>query len=352
MKRIAELDGLRAVAVGLVIADHAQTIAPVPAWIGLFGDGGLGVTIFFVLSGYLITRLLTEEKQRTGTIHLGAFYLRRAIRILPASYTYLAVVAVVASLGLADVAWQQVVIAFFHLWNYDLLLLPHDMPVQGAVIIGHFWSLALEEQFYWMWPLGLVTLAPRWLHALLFAIVAGAALARLGTYVLFPGLRGAVNMMFHTALDPIAIGALLAIFEASLADRVRRISRHWVTLGVVTLFLMLPTIHFVCGSYWSITYGRTIDAAIAGFVILAMTHRGEHAFALLMRARPIQFIGTISFSLYIWQQAFCIHGAMFEMPPILAVPLSVLTATISYYAIERPLIRWRARRVPGPEALA
>src|ERR1700691_518565 len=121
----------------------------------LLSDGRLGVLVFFVLSGFLITNILLAELQSTGGIRLFPFYVKRALRIWPAFYVYLATIAILSIVGCTDVDQRQLTYAALHLWNYSAFLgMSGDdrLHSDGAWYLGHFWTLALEEQFYWIWP--------------------------------------------------------------------------------------------------------------------------------------------------------------------------------------------------------
>src|SRR5436853_6665467 len=142
MQRIPSLDGLRAISITLVVLSHLvkwKHIALAP----LQADGGLRVQIFFVLSGYLITKLLLTEYDRTSTISLREFYIRRAFRIFPAAFVFL---AIVVPLYWHEMRWYHVAAAFFYVANMD---------IARPWVFGHLWSLSIEEQFYLLWPLAL-----------------------------------------------------------------------------------------------------------------------------------------------------------------------------------------------------
>jgi peptidoglycan/LPS O-acetylase OafA/YrhL len=158
--RVQELTGLRAIAVTMVVVGHAQRLLA-GGYTGLLrplrlvSDGRLGVLVFFVLSGFLITSILQSELKSTGRIRLLPFYVKRALRIWPAFYTYLATIVVLSMLGWTDVDRRQVMVAALHLWNYSGLggmAADNALHADGAWYLGHFWTLALEEQFYWLWP--------------------------------------------------------------------------------------------------------------------------------------------------------------------------------------------------------
>ena len=145
--RIPSLDGLRTLSIFLVIALHTiqryainHTVSTV--WYGIF-NGSTGVLIFFVISGYLITRLLLNEHQKSGSISLRGFYLRRAMRILPPLYVYVAVLLILGWAGRLAITKLDIVSALFFFHNYA----PSSMWA-----LEHFWSLSTEEQFYLIWP--------------------------------------------------------------------------------------------------------------------------------------------------------------------------------------------------------
>jgi peptidoglycan/LPS O-acetylase OafA/YrhL len=342
LNRIKELDGLRAVAVGLVVIGHvlSEGSATLSPWSMPFRDGSLGVMIFFVLSGYLITSILFREKEKTGTIALAGFYMKRSLRILPASYFYLSVVAVLSGFSLVSVSWQQLATAYLHLWNYSAILLPAGQPAQGANILGHFWSLAIEEQFYWFWPLCLLFMRKR-LTLFLLAVIILMPVFRIAHYLLVPGLRDNLTMMFHTGADPLAVGALTAIEKKRIGAFLARFRSGMFSAIVFSLFCAVPIIHHFAEGKWLITYGRTIESALAAALILILVNEKDFWLSRLLRLPPFQFFGAISFSLYLWQQAFCFPNSVLTLPPLWAIAASILAATGSYYLIEQPFQRLR-----------
>jgi len=339
-KRFAELDGLRIVAAMVVLMSHLVE-TPANNYFGPFAvlfDGGVAVLIFFVLSGFVITRLLTSELDRTGSIALGQFYLRRALRIWPVSYAYILVAIACLALHLATARPQEVALAATHLWNYGMTLTTYDPDSQGQAIFGHFWSLALEEQFYWAWPLALLLLRKR-AAGVLITIVAIMPLVRICSYVLFPFSRGQLNAMFHTGMDPIALGALLCLFEARLRPHVARLSPWLLYANLAFLFVACPELEIHFRGFWSITYGHTLEAASAGLLIMGLIHGPQTRLAWLLRTPPMQFGGRISYSLYVWQQLFSLKAAIFPQGALMTILLSLAAATASYYIIELPFLR-------------
>lgn len=345
--RLKELDGLRIVAAALVLFSHLIEIPgnAIPRLATVFMDGATGVLIFFVLSGYVITRLLRREMERTGTIAMAQFYVRRALRIWPASYAYIAVATICVALHLASAQPIQIIAAATHLWNYSLTLFKVDTTGQGFVIFGHFWSLALEEQFYWTWPLALLLLRGGASRALVILILA-MPLVRIASYVLFPASRGQLDAMFHTASDPIALGAWLALNEDWLKHRLARLSPWLFYANLVFLLIVCTLLSRTFHGFWTITYGRTLQSLSAGLLIMALVHGPETVLARILRTAPFQFGGKISYSLYLWQQLFTLPGSIFPQPAAVAVVLSVICAIASHYLIERPFLMLKDR-VPG-----
>jgi peptidoglycan/LPS O-acetylase OafA/YrhL len=351
--RVQELTGLRAVAVAMVVLGHAERtltggytglLAP----LRLFSDGRLGVLVFFVLSGFLITSILQVEIKSTGTIRLIPFYVKRALRIWPAFYTYLATVVVLATLGWIDVDHRQVTFAALHIWNYSALLgmaADNNLHADGAWYLGHFWTLALEEQFYWLWPPLLIYIWRRNSQRVLVFAILFVPLIRVATYFAVPHLRGQLSMMLHTGIDPILIGCFVALNKERLDAWVRSWPGGTLlpTCVVFGLVILMPLAEKRLGGFWSATYGTTLEAALVGIVIVVLYHQNEFWFSRLLRTRLFVFVGTISFSLYLWQQLF----ANVNLPIAHAFPLGIIealaAATFSCYFIEAPFLRLKDR---------
>ena len=201
-KRIPTLDGLRAVSIVLVLLNHLVGTLYYPAILSPLGEfGNFGVRVFFVISGYLITSLLIKEHERTGSISLKNFYLRRVFRIFPAAYTYLLVLAVLN--------------AKYHiLHRHDLLFAATyltNFRLSRAWYVGHLWSLAVEEQFYMLWPMVLVVWGIRRGSRIALATILLSPFARVAAWYALPMMRERIGEMFFTIADPIAFGCLLAI---------------------------------------------------------------------------------------------------------------------------------------------
>ena len=351
--RVQELTGLRAVAVTMVVVGHAEhTLAGgyrgFLAPLRLFSDGRLGVLVFFVLSGFLITDILYAELKSTGGIRLFPFYVKRALRIWPAFYTYIATIAALSIAGWIDVDRRQMVYAALHIWNYSAFLgmsADNALHSDGAWYLGHFWTLALEEQFYWLWPPLLFYIWRSDSQRVLVFLIFFVPLLRVGTYFVAPQLRGQLSMMFHTGMDPILVGCFVALNK----DRLNSWVGSWpggtlIPTGMVLVLLFLmPIAESRLGGFWKATYGSTFEAALAGMVIVVLYFQSDFWCARLLRTRPFIFVGTISFSLYLWQQLF----ANANLPIAHAFPLGILealgAAICSCLFIEAPFLRLKDR---------
>ena len=220
--RIPSLDGLRAMSICLVIVGHASATVAVfshsaSTLFAFIGAGRLGVSVFFVISGFLITKLLAREQQAAQSIDLKAFYIRRMLRIFPAFYCYWLVVLALTLLGCIHVPRLDLVSSAVYIWNY----VPRKVD---SWFLGHTWSLSLEEQFYLLWPFILFLSGPKRGKWIAFGIVVFAPFLRVASYFLFPSTRPLIGMMLHTRADSLMIGSLLALVmqERDHIDTIKR----------------------------------------------------------------------------------------------------------------------------------
>ena len=229
---IPGLDGIRAIAFLLVYAGHSGLGKVVP--------GGFGVTIFFFLSGYLITTLLLMEADASGTISIPQFYLRRTFRIFPPMYVTLALWVLLASAGVlvGTVYWQAVALGALYLTNYGSFFTTHSL--QGG--LGILWSLSVEEHFYLLFPwLFLLFLRREWTRAKMSAILGGlCALALVWRYVAMLWLHSTTNYYrTDTRFDSILFGCLLAVsvnpFLEALPEWAERHSGKLSILGLLVI---------------------------------------------------------------------------------------------------------------------
>jgi len=338
------LDGLRAVAVFTVIVYHFG-IATVP--------GDLGVSAFFVLSGFLITWLLLKEHAASGTVSLRRFYTRRVLRIFPAYYAFLAVSFAIdhfrgqswgQSLGLSSV---------FYLVNYYNALNGHP-----TTSISHAWSLGIEEQFYLLWPMLLLVLlrgGTRRAAQTLAGVIVAVVLWRSALYAGFHVGSAYVYNAFDTRFDNLAVGCLLALtanaptFEGVAA----RLSRSvWAPL--VTLALLVVS-RAAIGATYHYTVGFTVDAVLVAVFIVQMLRLYRTKLWSWLETSVVRYLGVISYPLYLWHPwglgvGHHVHAAGPAGEFAFGVLACIALATGSYFIVERPFLALKRRFEPAATA--
>jgi peptidoglycan/LPS O-acetylase OafA/YrhL len=333
-RHLPALDGLRAVAVFTVMIYHYTDSRWVP--------GDLGVSLFFVISGFLITLLLLREREKTGTISLSGFYLRRTLRIFPAYYVY-----IFFSLSIDWLRGHRWTLGLFlsaigYMVNYYNAFNGH--PITS---VSHAWSLADEEQFYLLWPALFMVLAARPVRTAritLLAIIAAVVVWRSYLYLVQGVGTAYVYNAFDTRFDNLAIGCLLAFLASN--ERVGHwasviSSRPWMPL--VTVALLYTSRVFAPATY-HYALGFTIDAVLmAALLVQLMQLTGSRLWGWLDH-RLTRFFGAISYPLYLyhgWGMSVATHlghhdGAVLTL---LAIAASTLLACGSYYLVELPFLR-------------
>ena len=347
---IPSLDGIRALAFSIVFLSHAGLGDLIP--------GGFGVTIFFFLSGYLITTLLRKEFDQTRTIHLRQFYLRRVLRIFPPFYLTLTILVIVTLAGLlpGELDMGSIAAQAAFLSNYYVLFAP-SMPKWPAGT-EVFWSLAVEEHFYLIFPFVAIVLL-RKLSGRAQAVILGVAC--LG----FLAWRCLLVYYFHagemrtysssdTRMDSILFGCLLALGSNPAIDAPLRLeSRTKLAIYGGSLGLIL-----FCLVYREPGFRETFRYSLQGLALLPLfyfaTAEPDRPWFRWLNWRWVRFFGILSYSLYL------IHFSALKLvphvlpdlwPPLqaaLALALSFSYALGLYYAVERPLARLRKRLHSDP----
>jgi peptidoglycan/LPS O-acetylase OafA/YrhL len=336
-KRIPSLDGLRAISICLVLFGHLRGTRGFPVLEFGFGSLNLahfGVTVFFVISGLLITRLLIEEYHRHGTINLVHFYVRRGFRIFPAYFAFILVAIAGFNWGWISLKPADLTAALTYTMNYH---------PDRAWHLGHTWSLAVEEQFYLIWPLALLILGLRrgFISAAMFAIATPFLRFGLWWFASLPYPKAIIGESFETAADAIAVGCVLAG------------TRDWLWSQAVyrrilssRLFAAVPLLGLLClstGSHpmvWAFSYSIAIVAIGLGIdwcVRFPVSSVGK-----LLNSRPLVYIGGLSYSIYLWQQPFLNRASATSYTSFpLNLVFTALAAITSYYLIEAPGLRLR-----------
>lgn len=327
------LDGLRGVSIIIVIVSHLFISTPYKPYF----SGDAGVEIFFVLSGFLITSLLLKEKILTGKISLRKFYFRRLLRILPVAYLYLFVVCIInkpLELSISPISF------------FSSLIFIQNLPIKGFFnwYVAHFWSLSVEEQFYFTFPFLLAFNINKYIKVIIWLIIIVPIVSLLGysktgvfytvksihiiTFII-------VNLFSKTV--SILIGSLFSIllFKGIIQIRDTRFSRH-ISLPIFILAILLHTEKSVV----SLPYcGLFIYPILIGIVIV-LNLNSNSLMTKILNNSVLVYLGVLSYSLYIWQQLFAspkdsILGTESLIINILAI---FLVANLSYFLYEKKIL--------------
>jgi peptidoglycan/LPS O-acetylase OafA/YrhL len=315
--RILPLDGWRGIALLTVVFDHLN---------GFNGNrfrifdwtGGHGVTLFFVLSGFLITSLFIKEKEATGTIDVRAFYLRRFFRLWPAALSFLCFAFLTRLSNPVDIA--------------SILLFCRNFCVgskYAPLQTGHFWSLSIEEQFYLFWPIILVSLGFR--CARFFAVSASAILALWRFSVWYSGAM----TMDHSYATQFRADALLIGCAFALLPKIDIPKKLHSALLLVSLTALPWAVHHF--ARWD-CWGSTL---LMGFAIWSTPK--FKTMCSVLSFKPLTWIGRISYSIYLWQQPILIFQTRGVAAAIIKLSLALCAGCLSYYYIEQPMIAYGKR---------
>jgi peptidoglycan/LPS O-acetylase OafA/YrhL len=335
---IPSLDGIRALAVMIVFIGHND--------LGHIVPGGFGVTIFFFLSGYLITTLLRREYEKTGAINLRAFYLRRIYRIFPPLYL---VLGILIALTLSGVIAQPmsaggVLAQFAHLTNYYMLLAP---SAEGAAVVpftGPMWSLAVEEHFYLLFPLTLILLWRRFSHRGVALMLGATCLAVLAWRALLVAmLANAADWTYYatdTRIDSLLFGCIMALWLNPVMDKSPAIShRAWTAICAAAVLALLGSF-----LYRSPAFRDSLRYTIQGIALFplfwcAVRYAGSPIFSWL-NLRPVRALGLISYTLYLCHfAAIQLTGKLLGVSGLtrglVAFAIAVAFSAACYLVIER-----------------
>lgn len=328
--RIPSLDGLRTVSIFLVIIGHFVYVLG----LGEFGNlGVLGVRVFFVISGFLITGLLLKELEKTGKINLLQFYFRRTLRIFPPYYFYLLIIFIAALLGFLSIPLISFISPLTYTSNYF-------NPANWY--LGHAWSLSVEEQFYLIVPGVLLLLGIRKTKIALCLVVLASPLIRLYIYKLLGDEATWVTKGFQSNMDSLAIGCLVSMFyhelhQNSFYQKFLK-SKLVIILPIVIIILNFLTNHPI------FYYGFCISAMNLKIVLCLdwVVTNYDSAVGKVLNSPPLVTLGTMSYSIYLWQQPFFNPDdrTILTKTPYNFIGLAV-TTLISYFVVEKYSLKLR-----------
>jgi peptidoglycan/LPS O-acetylase OafA/YrhL len=297
--------------------------------------GSLGVTVFFVISGFLITYLLLAEGSKNHRINLEYFYLRRAIRIVPVYALYLIFVFLCRNIDHISASTGSLIHILTFTTNFDKKI---------GVVFQHLWSLSVEEQFYFIWPATLIIFRKH-LKIVILIFIIFCCLSRVFSYK-FPDYAVFTLSPFFNFSDSIFIGAFggLLFFENKNICKLKMFSNYSLQLMMVVLIVAFK--YFLgTGKFGIIALplGNTIISFSVLFLIFAYIIPSDKVIFKILNNKPVVHIGVLSYSIYIWQQFFFMGQTGFWR----IFPYNVVevygVALASYYLWEQPFLKLKSR---------
>jgi len=305
--------------------------------------GNLGVKTFFVISGYLITILLLKERANTGKINLRAFYLRRTLRIFPAFYAYIAAMLILSVCGAVVLSWPDILHAVTYTSNYHVDTFASTERMLWAWEFNHLWSLAVEEQFYLIWPCAFVLLGSRKALIMAAIVLLVCPICRGVMWYELEATPTAMTRRLQAVADSLATGCVLAGAYHWLG-RSRHYyafvsSRYSLSLSLLGLLASLASASIGKGLYYVV--GQTLANVSIALLLDIYVRFPASLGGRLLNWPPLAYVGTLSYSLYLWQEPFLNpmddNSFYTGFPQNLA--FAVTAALCSYYIVELPFLR-------------
>lgn len=340
--RLPGLDGLRAISIVLVILFHLWLGPDLPKWSWLTPivcHGRYGVTIFFAISGFLITWLLLCEEQKHRQISIKQFYFRRAFRILPAAFFYLGIIALLKIIAHAQVTYRDLLESAFFVRN----IFPG-----WSNYTEHFWSLSVEEQFYLFWPFFIFLIrSNKWRIGITIALICLAPCWRFIFPILSEG-RWINAARFDYQYDNLLMGCLLALLRFRYGPNFRFGTTPFrKTSAILIAATAVCFIVYFGRDHASFPIIRDTVSVFFVAIIINETTGGPNTFIdTLLNLPPVAWIGRLSYSLYLWHVLF-LTGASHNPSWYQHMPYNILAmllaAAASFYFVEQPMLALRER---------
>ena len=342
-RKIPSLDGLRAVAVILVILNHLK----VP-----FAPEGRGVLTFFVLSGFLITWMMLNESEKHDSISIRNFYVRRVLRIFPAFYVFLVVAFVSRLLTQGWPSGSQLgdyLSAFTYTSNYRFALTPHVDHT-----CWHTWALSVEEQFYLLWPCVLVAFRKdlRKLTHVLIAIIVLVDIYRMVMFFKFHVDDHWLSYAFESRVDHLLVGCLLAVLlkRGTLMNFWNFLtSRVWISLVPFGLIVLSIALAFRFHFAYKYAVGFVLDPLLTAVFILQVIAMGSTALWGWLNWKVVRYVGQVSYGMFLYHMMvnrlvidlFGHHSLWFQVPVVIAG--STLMGACSFHVVEQKFLRLKSK---------
>lgn len=331
-KHFYSLDGLRAVSILFVILSHILNFRLGLSTQITIIEGGLGVQIFFIISGFLITSLLLKEKVNTGDISLKKFYLRRVLRIFPVAYLFILIIYLLDLAFQLNITRPDFFSALFYYKNFS----------EGSWYLGHYWSLAVEEQFYLIFPFLLAYLPlKRYIQCCICILLLSPALLYIDYHT---SSYANIFCKFIYQYDTLIIGSLTSVL---------------IFKGLINIDLLKPSIW--CNYFFLIlgiiiTYhfnlplklNLYINSIFIAILLVKSIHKNDGWFFKFLNNRVVVYLGLLSYSMYIWQQLFTAgqpwsKSFTFGNSVFLNLMALIFISFVSYNFYEKPFLALKER---------
>lgn len=345
------LDGLRGVAVLIVMAYHLEYL--LPGLSGIVKGGFLGVDVFFVLSGFLITSILLKEQSKAGQINLKNFYMRRVFRLIPAYWTFLIILYFFGNQLLQKV--EASVIYSNNNFFFAFAYLQNWRSCSGIISgnLNHTWSLAIEEQFYILWSLILFFafkqgLARKQITLITVGLVAVIVIQRAARIVAGTDAQ-VLYYSTDTRIDALLIGSVAAmIYTWKLIPLNNLLSRKFNIAAFSSLIVAITILMNFGHTDFDIYFGiLSIFAISVAILILWLVTQEKNIVHKLFENRVLTWIGNVSYALYLWHYlSYQFAKKTFDSRPvqvIAGIAFTFAAAALSYYLIEKPFLRLKSR---------
>jgi peptidoglycan/LPS O-acetylase OafA/YrhL len=346
-------DGLRGLAILMVILYHGAGDIFFLKW------GWLGVDLFFVLSGFLITEILLNTESKVNFFR--NFYLRRAFRILPLYYfTTVLFLWLSANIPLWHEQWvfykSSLLYLFFNLHNW--LVIFNSLHLKKEMFL-HYWSLSVEEQYYFLWPLAIYFLKSRKkLEMLLASLLLMIILFRAGLFICYRDSPKLFLIQFYTRIDGLLIGSLTAVYKFYCPERVYKLIKYTTGISLLIYSVFVLVMKFSGSSFPHFpVFGYTVVSFMFSYLTLSLIYSKKSPFFRLATSSFLKTIGKVSFGLYIYHWIFLVLlrpsiskglllikynlGYVNILSSVFCAILSFVTAMASYHFFEKPILKWK-----------
>lgn len=343
MTHIKGFNALRAFSVTLVVLTHLDLSDWIPNTVFVMTrvwpmiSGSFGVQIFFVLSGFLITRILLNERAQKGKINFINFFARRFLRLLPPLLIFFGLIGIANLFGYLTNAKESILYAVFYIYNF----VPRQLY---SVEMGHFWSLGVEEQFYLLWPFVLTVFGKaRKLIAFIFLLTAACCVLALFYQSLDLNKEYFIVRWFIPASCPILAGCLGAVLNHYFPLKIQQwTQKKFLITGIILLTYTYPLYIPV----FFIPMGIFVQSIAIITLLLLILHSQQKKWVQALEFRPLAYIGIISYGIYVYQGFFLRTGGgselWFQQFPT-NILFALVLAVISYELVEKPVLKLKQK---------